>query len=485
MKIIDIRSWMIPIRKYFALKLRNLVKGLSIGISVILFSNTSIFATGSYLPAYNARYGGMGGVNLAIGGSPLDAYLNPANLTQSANPKLEFGELGAMVQTRYQDLHISQDPNRNYSNDKTNNVVLPPPPIPYIAFTLPISERLFYGISGNVSQIPGSSIGSMQSRINGLLRSVPGGNTVNNWSELDLPSPIGNSSLVRETRLTQAYEYTITNAFAYKLGDFSFGLGFQVNLTQLTSEVIYKDPSESIELKQNGTKFKSDIGISYSGNLGITYDITERWKVAYAYQSPFRFSLDGKIKVGTIPFDLPVSGSMYFSDKHGFGFSYRVDAIKIGVDLNYYNFGRYSNNQEVSIGAPVYRSQSTNLNYHNAWSAAIGAEFIPDKIAYRVGYSYNNPVIRPDGSGAGTTGTLIGTDTVTFGNGFYMDKWIFDYNLEYTLPRKITASPSADWYLNRVNDDLSDNQNYLPYYRSSTELKYLIGFAIGATYKFE
>lgn len=151
-------------------------------------SVNSLFGVGVFQPSHNARYAGMAGVNLAIGGSPMDLSTNPANLVLNSKGGLEFGIGLPYIRSQYKDRLTDTNPEIEYHNSQNYNILAP---LPYFGLTLPLTDRLSYGVG---IYVPGGGSG----QVNGILRLTPNAQSLRDWSGADIPGPIGDSKKLKK-----------------------------------------------------------------------------------------------------------------------------------------------------------------------------------------------------------------------------------------------------------------------------------------------
>lgn len=437
--------------------LRRLIAGI-----VFLFSGLPLFAIGPVVPGYDARYGGMGGTNAALGGSAVDAYLNPANLQRASSTEISFGALNALQRNEYEDRLVDPNPEKFSANRTTGemkNVV------PYFAINVFLSEDVRFGFAVNGSAGVVSGIGETS-------RLTPTGQTLREWSGLDFPDPAGSSFRIRSHESTLIYQATATHALSYSFGHLWLGAGLQLNYGKQEARTRYKDGTGLFELRTQGSHYESYGNVSMSLNAGVTWQFVPDWRIGYAYQAPQTLSLDGLVRVPQWVQAIPVSSRITFADHHTAGLAYERDSLSAGIDATYYSFGRYTKTVKQTLGFPAFRDNYTHLNYHDIYTISIGVEWRSGGLALRAGYLYNRPATRPDGL---TPGSQIGTDNPSVGASYQSGSYSFDLGLGYVIPRRVRGAPTSDWTQSRSGFGLEGRAYAFEYSVRQTIYALLLG----------
>lgn len=457
-------------------------------IPALWIQSTNLFAIASNgRNAINARYEGLAGVNFALGGSPIDVALNPANLSLTKGKKIEFGLGGTYAQVKFQDQFIDKDPNFDYTNSKTRSSG---GPAPYIALKLPVTENIDYGFATYV-------YGGVNGAAEKINRNTPTGESVNQWAGVDLPGPLGSSSRIQETSINRGVFLKAVNGLSFRIGRLSLGATLELNYASQFRSVKYFDASGTVELPGQGYRYDSrQNALALSGILGSNYTITDWLRVAYVYQTRTTFPFDGSYSIGlNNPRYYKSTGASYqfnLPEKHGLGFAIGPENFKVGIDFVYSNYGSYLKNVKQNLQDPWFPSpqgQTANvvghLNYRDQWGALIGLEHkITPEWTYRLGYSYNSPVVSSNGLN-GAQGIVLTLQHViaagfSYGNG----PWSFDFGASYFLPgRQIEGGKGTDWALTHVVN--GPNNKNLVGYSYNTQALQSIGINFGATRSFE
>ncbi|MBM9500173.1 outer membrane protein transport protein [Leptospira sp. 201903071] len=412
---------------------------------VFLMGFSSLFGVGLFQPSHNTRYAGMGGVNLAIGGSPMDIATNPANLTINQKGGLEFGIGLPYIRSTYKDRLADPNADYAYTNSQNYNILAP---LPYFGLNVPITNRLNYGVG---VYIPGGGNG----QVDGILRVTPNGQSFRDWSGIDIPGPIGDSKKIKEDLLTTFYVVKMTNALAYKFGNLSVGLGIEAIYSRQIAYQRFYDITHTLEVPGQGFDYRSRNAYSMGAIFGLTYSFTDWFKAAYSYQARNILPLDGGMQVGIGDANnyrrTGVSATFNLPEKHGVGFSFGNENFRLGIDFLYYNYNSYNQTFKQTLEDPWFptafgktNTVSQNIAYHDAWAGAIGLEYKSDSFAYRTGYRYNTGVVRSEGMSALQAGIMV-QQLATLGLSFLSGNWSFDFAINYLFSRKIVASQGNDW----------------------------------------
>ncbi|RHX85626.1 OmpP1/FadL family transporter [Leptospira stimsonii] len=412
---------------------------------VFLMGFSSLFGVGLFQPSHNTRYAGMGGVNLAIGGSPMDIATNPANLTKSPKGGLEFGIGLPYIRSTYKDQLVDPNPDYAYNNSQNYNILAP---LPYFGWNVPITNRLHYGVG---VYIPGGGNG----QVDGILRVTPNGQSFRDWSGLDIPGPIGDSKKIKEDLLTTFYVVKMTNALAYQFGNLSVGLGIEAIYSKQIAYQRFYDITHTVEVPGQGFDYRSRNAYSMGAIFGLTYAFTDWFKVAYSYQARNILPLDGGMQIGIGDANnyrrTGVSATFNLPEKHGVGFSFGGENFRVGIDFLYYNYNSYNQTFKQTLEDSWFPTAfgktntiSQNIAYHDSWAGAIGVEYKTDSFAYRSGYRYNTGVVRSEGMSALQAGIMV-QQLATLGISFLSGNWSFDFAVNYLFSRKIEASQGNDW----------------------------------------
>lgn len=83
----------------------------------------------------------------------MDLATNPANLVLNSKGGLEFGIRLPYIRSQYKDRLTDTNPETEYHNSQNYNILVP---LPYFGLTLPLTDRLSYGVG---IYVPGGGSG--------------------------------------------------------------------------------------------------------------------------------------------------------------------------------------------------------------------------------------------------------------------------------------------------------------------------------------
>ncbi|EMO70165.1 transporter, Ompp1/FadL/TodX family [Leptospira santarosai str. 200702252] len=466
--------------KSLPMQKEKLLFGFKISLWIV-FGNP-LLGVGIFQPSHNTRYAGMAGVNLAIGGSPMDIATNPANLVRSRKGDLEFGIGLPYIRSQYTDRLTDANPEIAYSNSQNYNILAP---LPYFGLNLPITDRLNYGTG---IYVPGGGSG----HVNGILRVTPNGQSLRDWSGLDIPGPIGDSKKIKEDLSTSFYVVKMTNALAYRFGNLSVGLGIETIYSKQIAYQKFYDITYTLEIPGQGFDYRSRNAYSMGAIFGLSYTFTERFRIAYSYQARNILPLDGGMQIGINDANhyrkTGVSATFNLPEKHGLGFSFGGESLRVGLDFLYYNYNSYNQTFKQTLEDSWFPTAfgktntiSQNISYHDSWAGAIGLEYKNDFFAYRGGYRYNTGVVRSEGISALQAGIMV-QQLSTLGIGFLLGKWRIDLAINYLFSRKIIANQGNDWAV--LHSVFGPNDIRVLNYSQSLQSD-VPAILLGASYRFD
>ncbi|WP_167882340.1 outer membrane protein transport protein [Leptospira sarikeiensis] len=437
--------------------------------------------------AINARYEGLAGVNLGLGGSPIDVALNPANLSLTKGKKVEFGLGGTYATVKFQDRFLDDDPNSNYSNSKTRSSA---GPAPYLALKLPVTDSIDYGFAAFV-------YGGVNGAAEKIDRNTPNGESVNQWAGVNLPGALGAGRRIQETSENRGVFIKAVNGLSVKLGNLSIGGSLEVNYARQTRSIKYYDASGSFEIPGQGVSYESrSNALALSGILGLNYRFSDWFRVGYSYQTRTSFPFDGTYTFNqNDPNYYRSTGVSYqfnLPEKHGLGFAFGPENLKVGIDFVYSNYVTYLKNIHQHLGDSWYPSPQGktanvigHLNYRDQWAALIGLEHkITPEWTYRLGYSYNSPIVSPNAANGAQGIVLTFNQVVAAGFSYLTGPWSFDFGFSYFLPGKsLEGGKGTDWALTHAIN--GPNEKNFVGYSYNVQAINSIGINFGATRSFD
>jgi long-chain fatty acid transport protein len=280
---------------------------------------------------------------------------------------------------------------------------------------------------------------------------------------ITVPYGLGNAW---ETAPTSPFHYTaphftelktinVNPTFAARLCDHvTFGAGLDVMWSELTIKQFYPwlifPGSTGIE-PDGVAKIKGD-GYGVGGNLGLTWQITERQRLAVTYRSTMSVDYDGSFKISNIT---PTAAALGASARSDFatrirfpnivavGYGLQVtDTIRIEADVEWLQFSKFSS-LDLSVGNNAFLLPATSVpeNWKDTFTAGIGGDWkFAESWVLRAGYQYyQSPV--PD-STLSPTIPDANQNVLTVGLGYRHGQHSVEggYGLDFYDRRNITSN---------------------------------------------
>jgi long-chain fatty acid transport protein len=187
----------------------------------------------------------------------------------------------------------------------------------------------------------------------------------------------------------------------------SVGAGLDLFWSQITLKQLY--PALSMTIPGVGTftspesNFKAQgDGLGLGANAGVTFNLTEKQRLALTYRSPFSINYDGTLRFDDVP--LGASKESDFNTKvryptivsAGYGIEL-TDAIRLETDIEWIEFSRFQSlNVDAGANNGNFPEAARNIkeDWDNTFTAGIAGDwkFAPNWVA-RAGYQYyDSPV---------------------------------------------------------------------------------------------
>lgn len=192
--------------------------------------------------------------------------------------------------------------------------------------------------------------------------------------------------------------------FAWKINEqFSLGLGLDVMWSELSLKQFYPwsavvgDPlAPEGELRARGD------GVGVGGNVGVTWQVAERHRIALAYRSQIEVEYEGGLELSSFPVGFPLGApetsfgsAIKFPDIVTLGYGFQVnDRVRVGADIEYLRFSNFDT-LPLDIGAPPAGLPSAiNQSWDDTFTIGIGGDWkIDDRFTVRGSYQhYLSPV---------------------------------------------------------------------------------------------
>jgi long-chain fatty acid transport protein len=195
----------------------------------------------------------------------------------------------------------------------------------------------------------------------------------------------------------------INPTLAFKLGDrVSVGVGFDAMWSQLKLKQFYPwfvFPG-SVGTESEGRASGTGDGWALGGNIGLTWQITERQRLAVTYRSPMTVDYEGDFEISNITPTAAFLGATPRSDfgteigfptivAAGYGFQL-TDTIRLEVDLEWIEFSRFDS-LDLSFGnnAFLFPSSSFRQDWNDTFTLGIGGDWkFAQNWVLRASYQY-------------------------------------------------------------------------------------------------
>lgn len=222
----------------------------------------------------------------------------------------------------------------------------------------------------------------------GLGINVPYG-LANEW-EKSLDSPLRYSA----PYYTELKTINLNPTVAWKVNDkISLGVGFDAMYSELIFRQFLTPLFPNFYAKAKGT------GIGFGANAGITYNITERQRVAATVRAPMNVDYDGDFDLNSLPggghSTTDFKSQIRFPTIVAVGYGIRLtDTIRVEADVEWLQFSRFKS-LPIHVGSnPFVPSMDQPQNWRDTFTFGIAGDwqFAPNW-AVRGGYQfYMSPV---------------------------------------------------------------------------------------------
>jgi long-chain fatty acid transport protein len=347
-----------------------------------------------------------GGVDVAVGDSPLSQIANPASLSLRLRDRLEFDFAGQIVFPR-----VKWEGPTGTSFSEVRVI-----PLFDAAVSIPVNERLTWGVAVHAKC--------------GLM---------NRFHMRPLLMP-----WVKKRMGADAKNLAVYSSLAYKLTDrLSVGVGARVEVQ--TAEF-------SLALGPAYTEFGR--GYAYGGGfqIGLHYQALENLAFGAAYRSPSWFGdlSGGKAKAslfGLVPIPLGDGNIDEFKlpQRISFGASWGVtERFRLAGEVRWINYSNSSlNSLTVATDGLVNLRVPLPLGYRDQWVFMVGAEFdLDDRWTVGVGYNYGrNPVAK---SNLLPIGSVLAEHHITAGLRYERDGWWVGAGYVLGLKNSMSGGGASD-----------------------------------------
>jgi long-chain fatty acid transport protein len=227
---------------------------------------------------------------------------------------------------------------------------------------------------------------------------------------------------------------------AFKLGEkLQIGAGVDVMWSQLEFKQMLSPFAPNLEAHAQGD------GVGFGGNLGITWNITDRQRLAATYRSPITVNYSGTTEFnnsGGVP-DTSFNSQIKYPTIVSLGYGFQVnDAIRLEADVEWIQFSQFKN-LPVTVGPNLLGVPSQNVveNWRDTFTLGFGGDWqFAKHWILRGGYQYyQSPV--PDSTFSPTIPDA-NQNVITFGLGFQSGHHSVEasYGLDFYNTRNISTA---------------------------------------------
>lgn len=451
----------------------------------VLCSGGLLANNGLTMTSYGAASAGMGGATLAVGNAVMDLESNPANLARLKKGIFEAGAGIMFPSLKYEDSYLSPTPSLNYQNSVNSEKSAFP--LPYIGYVAPIDDHSGWGIAFYAQ-------GGMGAEFNGIVRNTPGNVSLDTLASQAAGSAttipvMGSSNKLQENTYSKFALMKLTPGYAYRFGKLSVGLGVDLNIATLEWRWGFSDPAGVHSMPAAGYDYKGNTATSFSGKIGLTYDIDDNWAVAYSYIAPSPLRFNGTMSANQYNssylfdfFRAQVSAKLTFAEQQFAGIAYKKNGLTIGVDVGYINWGSYMKTMNFILNMPWAPNPMLNnlgtpyltfhTNFRDQAIYAVGLEYRPEKWAIRAGLNYGRSAVTPDG--VNPLFPAVSDKHAMLGTGYRMDGMDIDFALEYAFPVKVNTAMMSDWTVMHAFSGFTPAGMNNPYFNSSVTMRQII-----------
>jgi long-chain fatty acid transport protein len=134
-------------------------------------------------------------------------------------------------------------------------------------------------------------------------------------------------------------------------------------------------------------------GVGVGANLGLTWQITSRQRVAVTYRSPITVNYGGTFHEYNSPlgnYDSGFSSQIKFPTIVGLGYGLQInDKVRVESDLEWVQFSRFQNLPINISNDPLVPSQNIAENWKDTFTAGVGGDWkFADHWVLRGGYQF-------------------------------------------------------------------------------------------------
>jgi len=220
----------------------------------------------------------------------------------------------------------------------------------------------------------------------GLGVTVPYG-LANQWNKSSSAYQLG-GTLNNAPNFGKLTTFNFNPSLAAKLGDHvQLGAGLDVMWSDLEFRQFVSPFLPNVEAHADGD------GVGIGGNLGITWKITDRQRVALTYRSTMTVDYSGTVRLENFPGTPSTSFGSQIKFPNIISVGYGVDLtdkIRLESDVEWLQFSQFKNLGITTGNTPIGNlSQNIPEKWHNTFTAGIGGDWkFADHWVLRAGYQY-------------------------------------------------------------------------------------------------
>lgn len=186
----------------------------------------------------------------------------------------------------------------------------------------------------------------------------------------------------------------VNPAFAFRIGDkLRVGVGLDVMWSDLEFKQYISPTFPNWWAKAYGD------GVGIGGNLGLTWQITDRQQLAVTYRSPMNIGYDGDFRQYNSPagtLDSSFNSKIRFPTIVALGYGLQInDQLRVETDVEWLQFSRFQNLPvNIGVNAMGIPSQTIPENWKDTFTVGIGGDWqFAKHWVVRGGYQfYQSPV---------------------------------------------------------------------------------------------
>ncbi|VGO22396.1 OmpP1/FadL family transporter [Pontiella sulfatireligans] len=357
--------------------MKHLVKQFGSGVAV--FAMLGIWAESAYADGYRnppptAEGIGRSGANMIFVDDASAVFYNPANLAMQEESSIVVDATLARVKNKFKS---------DSSGTKTAKSDADWQLLPNVFFSMP---------AGDTGVVLGMGIGT------------PYGQGID-YNKKDLVNMPAFSGAFGEPEPPAIYsaEVGLINfnpTIAFKVHErVAIGVGADIYYSKLEFKQYYPWGEIAPIFESGNVKADGD-GFGYGGNAAVTWNMTDRQRMAFSYRSEVKVKYEGDFKINTVGPPNPATGEPAFSSKRsdfdmdikypttlGLGYGIQVtDAINVEANLEWLG---WSVNKTLEADLGSNGSMKVPQKWDDTITFSIGSDWqFSEHFTFRTGYAY-------------------------------------------------------------------------------------------------